>query len=82
MYDKENRDPFFGLYKHIKITQLEKKQKCEFTNFVPTKFQNEVTAEQKLEEFDDEDDLIIEKRKQFIEDIFDGKIKQETVQPI
>jgi len=49
MYDKENRDPFFGLYKHIKITQLEKKQKCEFTNFVPTKFQNEVTAEQKLE---------------------------------
>jgi hypothetical protein len=28
-----------------------------------------------FEEFDDEDDLIIEKRKQFIEDIFERKIK-------
>lgn len=80
MYDKEKRDPFFGLYKHIKITQLEKKQKCEFTNFQPTKFQNEVTNEKTMfEEFDDEDDLMIEKRRLFIEDIFDRKIRHETV---
>ena len=82
MSDGYDRDPFYGLYCHTKPTQLEKIQKCDFEHFIKTSFKDEINAEAKNIEYEDEDRTLDEIKEQYIQEIHDIKVYEESVKPI